>query len=90
MCDLEEFQQAHRDGLILGGEAHGAARGLAELTGIIGRGDLTAWLARTCPIGPLDPLVAADVALVPLPRLPLLSRASRVEWLAQAWLPVEG
>jgi hypothetical protein len=87
VCDLEEFQQARHDGLILAGEAHGAMRGLAELTGIIERGDLMAWLARTCPIGPLDPPAAAPVALVPLSQVPLLSRASRADWLARPGYP---
>jgi len=42
VCDLEEFQQARRRGLILPGEARGAQQGLAELTGMIAGGELVA------------------------------------------------
>src|SRR5215469_1149894 len=52
VCDLAELDQAHRSGLILPGEADRARAGLAELTGIIERGDLLAFLSRACHIGP--------------------------------------
>lgn len=72
VCDLEEFGQACRDGLVLPGEARGAMRGLSEITGIIERGDLLAFLSSTCPTGPLDPPPAAPVGHVPLAQVPLL------------------
>jgi hypothetical protein len=81
VCDLGELGQARRDGLVLPGEARGARRGLAELTGIISRGDLLAFLSRTCPIGPLDPPAAAPVGRVPPSQVPLLGPDSRAAWL---------
>jgi hypothetical protein len=81
VCDLDEFEHARRRRLILPGEADGAARGLAELTAIIERGDLLAFLSRTCPIGPLDPPAASPARRVPLARAPLLSTQSRAAWL---------
>jgi len=64
-------------------EAHRAARGLAELAGIIERGDLLAFLARTCPIGPLDPPAAPPAGRVPLSQVPVLDRESRATWLCR-------
>lgn len=81
VTDLDEFAQARRDGLILPGEADGAERGLAELTRIIDRGDLPAFLSRAWPIGPLDPPAAAPPGRIPVARVPLLSRENRAAWL---------
>ena len=50
VCDLAELDQAHRSGLILPGEADRAWAGPAELTGIIERGDLLAFLSRAYPL----------------------------------------
>jgi hypothetical protein len=86
VCDLEEFGQACRDGLILPGEARGATRGLAELTGTIERGDLLAFLSRTCAIGPLDPPAAAPVGRAALAQVPLLGPESRAAWLRREGL----
>jgi hypothetical protein len=83
VCDLDEFHRARRDGLILPGEARGAMRGLAELTGIIERGDLLAFLSRACAIGPLDPPPASPPSRAPLAQVPLLSPESRAAWLRQ-------
>jgi hypothetical protein len=80
-CDLEEFRQARCRDLILPAEASGATRGLAELTGIIERGDLLAFLSRTCAIGPLDPPAAAPAGRVPISQVPLLEAQSRAAWL---------
>jgi hypothetical protein len=77
VCDLDELDQACRDGLILPEEARGAARGLAELTAIVERGDLLAFLSRACPVGPVQPPAAAPVEYVPLSRVPLLGLGSR-------------
>jgi hypothetical protein len=83
VCDLEEFGQARRQRLILPGEADGAARGLAELTAIIERGGLLAFLSRTCPIGPLNPPDASPARRVPLVQAQLLSAESRAAWLGR-------
>ena len=68
VCDLAELDQAHRSGLILPGEADRAWAGLAELTGIIERGDLLAFLSRACPIGPQIRRPPSLPAAYPLPR----------------------
>jgi hypothetical protein len=81
VCDLAEFRQARERGLILPGEAAGAERGLAELTGLIERGELVAFLSQACPFGPLSPPAAAPSGRVPLAQVPLLSPQSRAEWL---------
>jgi hypothetical protein len=86
VCDLEELELARRDGLILPGEARGAMRGLAELTGIIDRGDLLAFLSRTCPISPLDPPAASPVGRAALEQVPLLGPDSRAAWVRQEGL----
>ena len=62
-------------------EPGGAERGLAELTRIIDRGDLPAFLSRAWPIGPLDPPAAAPPGRIPVARVPLLSRENRAAWL---------
>jgi uncharacterized protein DUF402 len=80
VCDLQEFQQANAEGLILPGEARGARDGLAELTGIIERRELAAFLRRACPAGPLDPPVAFPPGQVPLKQVPLLSKENRAAW----------
>ncbi len=80
VCDLEEFQQAPGRGLILPGEARGAQQGLAELTGIIERGELAAFLRQTCPAGPLNPPTASPAERAPLTRVPLLSKENRAIW----------
>ena len=80
VCDLEEFHQASSRGLILPGEAHGAQRGLAELTGIIERGKLAALLRQTCPAGPLNPPIASPAGRIPLTQVPLLSEDTRASW----------
>jgi hypothetical protein len=49
VCDLDELDRARLTGLILPAEARGARSGLAELTGIIERGDLLAFLSRPAP-----------------------------------------
>ncbi len=87
VCDLDELGRASRDGLIVRAEARGAARGLAELTTIIERGDLLAFLSRACPVGPLQPPAAAPVGHVPLSRVPLLHLGSRAAWLRRAEMP---
>lgn len=87
VCDLDEFRQASRDGLILPGEADGAARGLAELAAIIERGDLLAFLSRACPIGPLQPPAAAPVGHVLLSRVPMLDLGARAASLRRAETP---
>ena len=98
--DLDEFGQARRDGLILPGEALGAERGLAELTAVIERGELLAFLAQAVPIGPLRPPAAMPVDRVPVARVPLLSWASRAArsggrsatrfWKFRVWPPSGG
>jgi hypothetical protein len=80
VCDLEEFRQARGRGLILPGEARGAQRGLAELTGIIERGELAAFLRQTCPVGPLNPPMASPADRTPLTHVPLLSEENRAAW----------
>jgi hypothetical protein len=87
VCDLDELDQASRNGLIVPQEARGAARGLAELTAIVERGDLLAFLSRACLIGPLEPPAAVPVGRVPLSRVPLLSLESRSTWLRRAGIP---
>ncbi len=87
VCDLDELGQARRNGLILPAEARGAACGLAELTAIVDRGDLLAFLSQACPIGPLQPPAAAPVGHVPLWRVPLLNLQSRAAWLRSAEMP---
>ena len=52
VCDLDELDEASRNGLILPGEARGAARGLAELAAIVECGDLLAFLSRGLPCWP--------------------------------------
>ncbi|MGH3150736.1 MAG: DUF402 domain-containing protein [Streptosporangiaceae bacterium] len=81
-CDLEEFGQAQDRGLVLPSEARGARRGLAELTGIIERGQLAAFLRHTCPLGPLSPPAAAPPGRIPVTRVPLLSKENRATWSA--------
>ena len=78
--DLDEFGQARRAGLILPGEADGAERGLAELTGLVDRGELLAFLSRAWPIGPLEPPAAVPPDRVRLDQVPLLSRDNRAAW----------
>ena len=80
VCDLEAFQQAPGRGLILPGEAQGAERGLAELTGIIEGRELAAFLRQACPAGPLDPPIATPADRVPRAQVPLLSEDSRASW----------
>lgn len=80
VCDLAEFQQARGQGPILPDEAQGAERGMAELKGIIERGELLAFLSRACPIGPLNPPAAAPPRRVALSRVPLLSPDSRAAY----------
>jgi hypothetical protein len=80
ICDLEEFQQAHSRGLILPGEAQGAQRGLAELTGIIERSELAAFLRQAYPATPLNPPPASPADRIPLMQVPLLSEANRATW----------
>jgi hypothetical protein len=87
VCDLDEFGQARRDGLILPGEARGAERGLAELTALAGRGSLLAFLSRAYPPGPLRPPAAAPAGRVPLSRVPLLEPESRAAWLRRTQTP---
>jgi len=87
VCDLDELDHAGRDGLIVPGEARGAARGLAELTAIVEHGDLLAFLSRACPVGPLHPPAATPVSYVPLSRIPLLSMNERAAWLRHAEMP---
>jgi hypothetical protein len=87
VCDLDELGQACRNGVILPAEARGAARGLAELTAIVERGKLLAFLSRVCPVGPLQPPAAVPSGHVPLSRLPLLGMDSRAAWLRRAGLP---
>lgn len=82
VCDTEQFGQARRDGLILPGEADGAERGLAELTGLVERAELLAFLSRACPLGPLDPPAAAPTDRVPVGQVEPLSLASRAGWLS--------
>ena len=90
VCDLDELGQARRDGLILPAEASGAERGLAELTALVARGDLLAFLSRAWPVGPLRPKAhyavpaAAPVGRVPVAEVPLLGRESRAAWLRRA------
>jgi hypothetical protein len=79
-CDLEDLDRAHRSGLILPAEARGAHDGLAELSAIIERGDLLAFLSRACPIGPLDPPPAAPPGRAPLAEVSLLGKESRRAW----------
>ena len=81
VCDLDEFDEARRRELISPGEADGARQGLAELTAIIEHGGLLAFLARTCPVGPLDPPAASPARRVPLAQVPLLSTEGRAAWL---------
>jgi hypothetical protein len=78
--DLEEFQHAHGRGLVLPSEARGAQQGLAELTGIIERGELTAFVRQTYPAGPLNPPIASPPGRVPLTQVPLLSEENRTIW----------
>jgi hypothetical protein len=80
VCDLAEFGQARRRGLILPAEARGAGRGVAELTGIIERGELVAFLRHSYPAGPLDPPAASPPGRVALSQVPQLSRESRACW----------
>lgn len=80
VCDLEEFQQARRRGLILPGEARGAQQGLAELTGMIAGGELTAFLRQACPAGALNPPIASPAGRTPLTQVPLLSEENRAAW----------
>ena len=78
--DSDEFARARRAGLILPAEANGAEQGLAELTGLIERGDLLPFLSRVFPIAPLRPPAAAPVSRVPIAQvspLTLPSRATR-------------
>ena len=75
--DLDEFGQARRSGLILPGEAAGAERGLAELTGLIERGELLSFLSRAWPIGPLRPPAAIPPDRVPVGQVPQFSLAAR-------------
>jgi hypothetical protein len=82
VCDLEEFQRAQDRGLILPAEAQGAGRGLAELTAIIERGELAAFLRQAHPVGPRNPPAAAPPQRVPLARVPLLSSENRAQWVA--------
>jgi hypothetical protein len=77
VCDLDEFRQATIHGLILPEEAEGAQRGLAELTGIIERGELLEFLQKICPIGPRNPPSASPVRRVPVPQVSLLTLESR-------------
>jgi hypothetical protein len=81
VCDLAEFRQARDQGLILPDEARGAEQGLAELIAIIERGELLAFLARACPVGPLSPPDAPPPGRAPLSEAPLLSLESRAAWL---------
>jgi hypothetical protein len=83
VCDLDEFDEARRRELISPGEADGARQGLAELTAIIEHGGLLAFLARTCPVGPLDPPAASPARRVPLAQVPLLSTEGRAAWLGR-------
>jgi hypothetical protein len=78
--DLDELAAARRDGLILPAEARGAEQGLTELTALIERGDLLAFLARAAAIGPLRPPPASPIDRVPVSQVPLLSRAGRAAW----------
>jgi Protein of unknown function (DUF402) len=80
VCDLEEFGQARSRGLILPGEARGAQLGLAELTGIISRGELVAFLRQACPAGPLNPPPASPASRIPLAQVPVLSDDNRATW----------
>jgi hypothetical protein len=85
--DLDEFGQARRAGLILSGEADGAERGLAELTGLVERGELLAFLSRAWPVGRLRPPAAVPSDRVRLDQVPLLSRDGRAKVAAQATWP---
>jgi hypothetical protein len=80
VCDTGELEQARGQGLVLPDEARGAERGLAELTGIIERGELLAFLERACPVGPLDPPAAAPPGRAALAQVPLLSLRSRAAY----------
>jgi hypothetical protein len=84
MCDLDELNQACHDGLILPEEARGAARGLAELSAIVERGDLLAFLSRACPVGSLQPPAAVPIGYVPLSQVPLLDLETRASWQRRA------
>ncbi|MDR2986661.1 MAG: DUF402 domain-containing protein [Nocardiopsaceae bacterium] len=80
VTDLEEFRQAQDRELILPGEARGAREGLAELTGIIERGELASFLRQACPPGRLNPPFASAADRVPLTQVPLLSEGNRADW----------
>lgn len=54
-----------------------------ELTGIIERRELAAFLRQTCPAGPLNPPLASPAHRVPLSQVPLLSEENR--WDAASW-----
>ena len=82
--DLDEFGQARRAGLILPGEATGAERGLAELTGLVERGELLAFLSRAWPVGPRRPPDALTPDRVPVDQVPLLSLDNRAKEAARA------
>ena len=51
--------------------------GLAELTGLVERGELLTFLSRAWPIGPLRPPAAVPPDRVPVDQVPMLSLAAR-------------
>jgi hypothetical protein len=66
--DNDEFNQATRHGWLSDREAAGARAGLEELTDLVDRDALLAFLAAAHPFGQLTAPEAAAMPSVPLPR----------------------